>query len=301
MMGPSCVMGLAAGHPSRDIRRVIPERAMDFLPFRKMHGIGNDFVVVDARAQSLSIGPELARRIADRHRGVGFDQLLVLEPARSPDADIFMRILNADGSESGACGNGTRCVAALLMDETGRAAVAVETRNGVLACQRAGDLVSVDMGRARMRWSDVPLAREEDTLHLPIRAGALSDAVGLSMGNPHAVFFVPDAEAVDLDRLGPIVENDPLFPQRTNVEVAQVLDRGRIRLRVWERGVGVTLACGSGACATAVAAARRGLTDRQVAIDLDGGRLTLDWRENGSVIMTGPAATSFEGRFPLAA
>lgn len=274
---------------------------MDSLPFRKMHGIGNDFVVVDARREPVTIGPELARRIADRHRGVGFDQLLVLEPARAPEADVFMRILNADGSESGACGNGTRCVASLLMDEDGRERVAVETRNGVLACERQGALVAVDMGRARMRWSDIPLAREEDTLHLPVKAGALSDAVGISMGNPHAVFFVDDAEAVDLDRLGPMLENDPLFPQRTNVEVAQVLDTERIRLRVWERGVGITLACGSGACATVVAAARRGLTKRQVAIDLDGGRLMLDWRENGSVIMTGPAATSFEGRFPLTA
>ncbi|MBW8726796.1 MAG: diaminopimelate epimerase [Inquilinus limosus] len=270
---------------------------MDGLPFWKMHGLGNDFVVLDARVQPVAIHPDQARRIADRHRGVGFDQLLVIEPTETAGADVFMRILNADGTESGACGNGTRCVAALVMADTGADALVVETRGGLLECRKAPqDGVTVDMGPARLGWQDIPLAHEADTLHLPVSSGMLTDGVGVSMGNPHAVFFVPDAEKVQIDGVGPVLEHDPLFPERANIGVVQVMGRDRLRYRVWERGVGVTQACGSGACAAGVAAVRRGLTDRIVWVDLDGGTLLIEWRESdGHVLMTGPAETSFAG------
>lgn len=269
---------------------------MDGLPFWKMHGLGNDFVVLDARQRRITIDPGQARRIADRHRGVGFDQLLVIEPTETPGADVFMRILNADGTESGACGNGTRCVAALVMADTGADSLVVETRAGLLDCHTAPGGVTVDMGPARLAWQDIPLAHEADTLHLPVSSGLLSDPVGVSMGNPHAIFFVPDAEAMPIDGAGPVLEHDPLFPERANIGVVQVLGRDRLRYRVWERGVGVTQACGSGACAAVVAAIRRGLTDRTASVVLDGGELLIEWREgDGHVLMTGPAETSFAG------
>jgi diaminopimelate epimerase len=265
------------------------------LPFHKMHGLGNDFVVVDARAAPVRFSPDQARRIADRRRGVGFDQLLVIEPPGAAAADLFLRILNADGSESSACGNGTRCVAALVMDEAGRDALTIETRAGLLPCRRTGDGVAVDMGPAAFGWRDIPLAREADTLHLPLAAGPFADAVGVSMGNPHAVFFVADADGAPIERFGPVLEHDALLPERANIGAAQVLDQGALRLRVWERGVGLTPACGSGACAAAVAAARRGLTGRQVRVHVDGGTLDIDWRDDGHVVMAGRVATSFTG------
>ncbi|MGK9165554.1 diaminopimelate epimerase [Inquilinus limosus] len=270
---------------------------MDGLPFWKMHGLGNDFVVLDARERPITIHPDQARRIADRHRGVGFDQLLVIEPAQTDGADVFMRILNADGTESGACGNGTRCVAALVMADTGEDRAVIATRGGLLECRSApSGAVTVDMGPARLGWQDIPLAHEADTLHLPVSSGLLSDPVGVSMGNPHAIFFVPNAEAVPIDGVGPVLEHDPLFPERANIGVVQVLGRDRLRYRVWERGVGITQACGSGACAAAVAAVRRGLAERTAWVDLDGGTLLIEWRESdGHVLMTGPAETSFAG------
>lgn len=270
--------------------------------FIKMHGLGNDFVVLDARGRDLALTEASVRALGDRRRGVGFDQLLVLEPARDAAADLFMRIYNPDGSESGACGNGTRCVAALAMDESGRDQVTIETRRGLLQAEAADDgRVTVDMGEALLDAADVPLAESCDTLHLDgVTAGPLTDPVAVGMGNPHCVFFVEDADAVDLETHGPAIERHPLFPERTNVEVVSLLGPDRLRLRVWERGVGITLACGSGACATAVAAARRGLTGRTVAIELDGGRLDVHWRESdGHVLMTGPVATSFVGEAPL--
>lgn len=270
---------------------------MDGLPFWKMHGLGNDFVVLDARERPIAIHPDQARRIADRHRGVGFDQLLVIEPAQAAGADVFMRILNADGTESGACGNGTRCVAALVMADTGGDKAVIETVAGLLECRNAPEGgVTVDMGPARLGWQDIPLAHEADTLHLPVSSGMLSDGVGVSMGNPHAVFFVADAERVQIDGVGPVLEHDPLFPERANIGVVQMLARDRLRYRVWERGVGVTQACGSGACAAAVAAVRRGLAERTAWVELDGGTLLIEWRESDAhVLMTGPAETSFAG------
>jgi len=273
---------------------------MSKLAFTKMHGLGNDFIVLDARDGEIDLGDEGARALSDRRRGIGCDQILIMEPAaKNPgeiEADIFMRILNADGTEAQACGNGTRCVARLVMAETGRDAASIETRAGVLkANAAAGGLVSVNMGPANLDWQAIPLAREMDTLNLEISAGPLSVPVGVNMGNPHAVFFVDDAAAIPLEDIGPKIETDPLFPEKTNVEAAQVLDDGSIRLRVWERGVGITQACGSGACATLVAASRRGLVGRSATIHLDGGDLDITWADDNHVIMTGPVATSFSG------
>jgi diaminopimelate epimerase len=264
--------------------------------FRKMHGLGNDFVVIDARHQELALDAAQARRIADRRAGVGCDQLILIEPARDPLADAFMRIRNPDGTEVEACGNATRCVASLLMAETGRDQVVIQTVAGLLDAEASpGGRVAVDMGPARLDWREIPLAEAKDTLHLGISLGPLSDPVGVNMGNPHAVFFVPDAEAIDLAALGPPLERHALFPAKVNVEVVQVLSPTRLRMRVWERGAGITQACGSGACAAVVAAARRGIAERKATVMLDGGALEIEWLKDGHVLMTGPVATSFTG------
>ena len=217
-------------------------------------------------------------------------------PAQSGRADVFMRIRNADGGEVEACGNATRCVAATVMKEKGTTRAVIETVVGLLEAESAtNDLVGVDMGPVSLDWRDIPLAREVDTAHLGITVGPLADPVAVNVGNPHAVFFVDDAEAVLLETIGPEVEHHELFPERTNVEVAQVLSAGEIRMRVWERGVGITQACGTGACATLVAACRLGLTGRAAQVRLDGGTLGIEWLENDHVLMTGPAAVSFRG------
>jgi diaminopimelate epimerase len=260
------------------------------LPFAKMHGLGNDFVVIDARERPDPVTPDLARALADRHRGVGFDQLAVIG-AGSGSARADLRFLNADGSESAACGNATRCIARMLMEETGATELALNTARGLLLAQDAGDgQTSVNMGQPGTEWQDIPLAEAMDTLELPIEGLP----VATSMGNPHCTFFVEDAEAIPLEQFGPRYEHHPLFPQRTNVQVAQVLAPGHIRMRVWERGTGITLASGSSSCAVAVAGARRGLTGRAVTITLDGGDLQIDWREDG-VWMTGPTTHVFSG------
>ena len=259
------------------------------LPFLKMHGLGNDFVVLDARARPVDVTPALAMALADRHRGVGFDQLALIE-ARGP-GDAHLTFYNADGSLSAACGNATRCIARHLMDETGRGALTLTTDRGALAARDAGaGLTAVNMGAPQLDWSEIPLSEAMDTLELPIEGGPTATG----MGNPHCTFFVADAEAIPLEQFGPRYEHHPLYPQRTNVQVASVVGPDRIRMRVWERGVGVTLASGSSSCATAVAAARRGLTGRAVTILLDGGTLQVDWREDG-VWMTGATAHVFDG------
>jgi diaminopimelate epimerase len=265
------------------------------VPFTKMHGCGNDFVVLDERTHPLGLTPGQAAALCDRRRGIGCDQLVSLEPVPHDPAGVFMRIRNADGSESGTCGNATRCVAAVLAAETGLDRVTVHTIAGTLAAERLADgRVRVDMGTPRLGWRDVPLAREADTLRLPLPG----DPAALSMGNPHATFFVPDVDAIETR--GAALERDPLFPERANIGFAQVLAPDRIRLRVWERGTGLTLACGSGACATLVNAARRGLTGRRAAVLMDGGTLEIEWRDDGRVSMTGPVATSFTGEVDLA-
>ncbi|MBK1697076.1 diaminopimelate epimerase [Rhodovibrio salinarum] len=269
--------------------------------FTKMHGLGNDFVVVDARTLPFALDDATARRIADRRTGVGCDQLIVLEPATDPRAHLLMRIRNSDGGEVKACGNATRCVAARVLDEQGGGEVVVQTAAGLLTAWDVGTdadgtrRIMVDMGLARTAWQDIPLSREVDTAHLPLQSGPLRDAVGVSMGNPHAVFFVDDAEAVALATYGPELEHDPLFPERANISAAQLLDADTIRLRVWERGAGITQACGTGACATLVAAVRRGLTGRRATVRLDGGDLEVQWQDDGHVLMTGPVAESFTG------
>ncbi len=255
----------------------------------KMHGLGNDFVVIDQRDGDAVVDAALARALGDRHRGVGFDQLAVLTAPK--DADIALTFFNADGSVSGACGNATRCIAQYEMTRLGRDALTLKTERGVLsAVQVADGLVGVNMGQPMLDWADVPLAQEMDTLALPIDGAPTATG----MGNPHCTFFVDDAETVDLEALGPLFEHHELFPERTNVQFASLIGENHLRMRVWERGVGVTLASGSSSCATAVAAARKGLTGRQVAIDLDGGRIDIDWREDG-VWMTGPTAHVFSG------
>jgi diaminopimelate epimerase len=269
---------------------------MESVPFIKMHGAGNDFVIVDARARPLALGAREARAIADRRTGVGCDQLILVEPPRNGRANAFMRILNADGDEAGACGNGTRCVAALLMKEGGGAQVVIETAAGLLAAEAADDgAIKVDMGPVRLDWREIPLARAQDTLHLELKLGPLADPVAVNVGNPHAVFFVDDPEVIDLGTLGPKLERHPLFPERANIGVAKVLDAERIRLRVWERGAGLTRACGTAACAALVAASRRELSGRAATIELPGGALRVEWRADDHATLAGPIATSFTG------
>ena len=271
---------------------------MGRIAFRKMHGLGNDFVVVDLRAQPVAIDAAAARILADRRTGIGCDQVILLEPPQNSAAQVFMHIRNPDGSEAEACGNGTRCVAAQLAGEAAGRHIRIETTAGLLEAEAGqGGRISVDMGVPRTEWRDIPLARPMDTLRVDLVQGPLAEPVCTSMGNPHATFFVPDVEMIDLAVLGPSLEHDKLFPERANIGVATVRDRQTMRLRVWERGAGLTPACGSGACAALVAAHRRGLTGREAAVLVDGGRLDIAWRDDGHVVMTGPVAMSFEGSF----
>ena len=259
-------------------------------PFMKMHGLGNDFVVIDARAQSLEMTESLARALGDRHRGVGFDQLAVILRTDSI-ADAYLKFYNSDGSTAGACGNATRCIARYLMDETGDELLSLETEHGILFAKDMGDqITSINMGHPDLNWQEIPLSQNIDTLELPIDGSPTATG----MGNPHCTFFVGDVDAIDLETQGPAFEHHPFYQERTNVQFAQVVGTDHIRMRVWERGVGVTLASGSSSCATAVAAARRGLTGRTVRIDLDGGTLHIDWRDDG-VWMTGGTMHVFSG------
>jgi diaminopimelate epimerase len=267
------------------------------IPFLKMHGAGNDFIVIDERERPLDLSPDQVRRLADRRTGIGCDQFITLHrPPPRTDADLVMRIRNPDGSEAGACGNATRCVAELLFEQNGRPYQMIRTSAGDLPAERLADgRIRVDMGPARLDWQSVPLARAMDTLHLDLPG----DPAACGMGNPHATFFVGDAETCPVVLDGPRLERDPLFPERANIGFAQILSPSRIRLRVWERGAGLTLACGSGACAAVVNAHRRGLTGRRVAVQMDGGLLEIEWTDAGRVLMTGPVATSFRGEVEL--
>jgi diaminopimelate epimerase len=271
---------------------------MGKIPFLKMHGLGNDFVVLDARRAAMTVDAAAARALSDRRIGIGCDQVIVLEPPSHPAAQVLMHIRNPDGSEAEACGNATRCVADLLWRETGDPRMRIETLAGLLEAEALPDgRVAVDMGPARTGWQQIPLRRAMDTERVDLGLGPLTAPTCTNIGNPHATFFVDNVEAIDLAMLGPALEYDPLFPQRANIGVAAVRDGGNIRLRVWERGAGITRACGSGACAALVAANRRGLAGRQATVELDGGLLDIAWREDGHVIMTGPVALSFEGTF----
>lgn len=265
------------------------------IPFIKMHGAGNDFVIVDARKNNFAPSAAQIRRVADRHYGVGCDQFILLEAPRRQGADLYMHIYNPDGSAAEACGNATRCVAKLEFNAWKNKVVVIETKAGLLRAVEEGEVITVDMGAARFGWQDIPLSMEADTLALDLKIADLPKAVGVNMGNPHAVFFIDDADKFPVAVYGPQVEHHSLFPQRTNVEFAQIVSRNDIRMRVWERSAGITLACGSAACATLVAAVRRGLTERKVSMQLDGGVLQLEWLDNNHVLMAGPVAFSFSG------
>ena len=270
-------------------------------PFLKMHGLGNDFVVLDARLHALDLTVPRRRAIADRRLGVGCDQLIVLEPPTDAEADVFMRIYNPDGSEAQACGNATRCVASLVMDEHKSDDVTIQTVAGLLESQKVGrganglPVISVDMGLVRMDWREIPVAKACDTNHMPVGLGPLQDPVGTNVGNPHATFFVDDLASIPITELGPKLEHDPFFPERVNVGVAQIIGENRLRLSVWERGAGLTLACGSGACAAGVAAARRGLTGRTVDVVVEHGTLTIEWLRDDHVSMTGGISLAYRG------
>jgi diaminopimelate epimerase len=267
--------------------------------FVKMHGCGNDFVVFDERQGSLGLTPAVAAAIADRRTGIGCDQFIVIEPP-PPGADAFMRIRNPDGAEAGACGNATRCVAHLLAAESGRDRLIIRTIAGDLASEVLPDgQVCVDMGPVRLDWQDIPLARPMDTLDLDLTVGPVSHPAAANIGNPHATFFVSDIDSVPIEEIGPMIEHNALFPERANIGFCQVLGPERIRLRVWERGAGLTLACGSGACAALVNAARRRLTGRTAAIVTDGGELIITWGDDNHVLMTGPVATAFTGEIDI--
>lgn len=259
------------------------------LPFLKMHGLGNNFVIIDARSAENPVTAAIAQAIGSRFFGVGFDQLAVL---RNTDvADVAVDFWNSDGSMADSCGNASRCVARLMMEEMGLDTISIQTGFGILPVVRAGDdSFSVNMGQPQLDWAEVPLSSDVDLNALPIDGNP--GAAG--MGNPHCVFVVEDAEAVDLPQIGPIIEHHSLYPERTNVEFIHIINRNHIRMRVWERGGMITLACGSGACAAVVVANRQGHTDRKVQVDLDGGTLFIDWRTDG-VWMTGPAALVFSG------
>ncbi len=271
--------------------------------FLKMHGLGNDFVVFDARNQPLALTRATARALADRRFGIGCDQVIVIEKART-GADAFLRIFNSDGGEVESCGNATRCVARLLMEEKDAPEVVLDSAGGKLVCTDAGGgNVTVDMGEPKVAWDEVPLARPADTNTFQLNVdGTEYLASAVSTGNPHCVIFVDDAEKAPVDRLGPRIETHPMFPERTNVEFATPLSRDRLRMRVWERGAGITSACGTGACATAIAAHRRGLTGNKVEVELDGGTLAIELRESdGHVLMTGPSTLAFRGDVDLEA
>lgn len=268
--------------------------------FLKMHGLGNDFAVFDARNRGLALSPEQAKAIADRRLGVGCDQVIVIRSSTSADAD--MQIFNADGGEVESCGNASRCVARLLMDEKNAKQISISTVGGLLLCTDAGGgNVTVDMGAPELTWDKVPLARPADTNAFTLNVdGDEFNVAALSVGNPHCVLFVEDAEKEAVSALGPRIENHPMFPARVNVEFVSAISRKHLRMRVWERGVGITQACGTGACAVAVAAVRRGLAERKMDIELDGGTLNLEWREaDGHILMTGPSTLVFKGEIEL--
>jgi len=277
------------------------------LPYLKMNGLGNDFVVLDARAGEILLSRRQIVAVSDRENGIGCDQLIVMENDGLDGVDLFMRIYNAEGGEVDACGNATRAIAGLVAGETGADAVTIRTNAGILTARIHGDLVTADMGAPRFAWDQIPLAEPfADTTGIelqigPIDAPLLHTPSVVNVGNPHAIFWVDDLDAHDLQKFGPMLENHPIFPQRANITLAQVISDDRIRVRVWERGAGLTLACGTAACATAVAAARKGLTGRTVTVELPGGPLAIEWRKTDDhILMTGPWTLDGEGMIPPA-
>ena len=275
---------------------------MNDIAFTKMHGLGNDFVIIDARENSCELPPEGVKALADRQKGIGCDQVILLEPPpKTPylrDVDVLMHIFNADGSKVYACGNATRCVANIIMLESAQTSVKIAIGDATLTAEKQNNgLIAVDMGCPKFDWRDIPLSSEQNTLNFNIQNCPFKNVAAVNLGNPHCVIFVDDADAVALDQIGPTLEHHNLFPERANIGIAQIKNAGVLRLRVWERGSGITQACGSGACAAVVSAHRRELTERKVIVELDGGNLTIDWQSDNHVMMTGPIATSFKGTF----
>ena len=278
---------------------------MSATPFLKMNGLGNDFVVLDARKAPIRLSRDQVIAISDRRSGIGCDQLIVMEPPRAHGADVFMRIFNAEGGEVDACGNASRCIAALVSGETGKPGVVLETNAGLLVSHVDGGTATVDMGRPRFGWEQIPLAEPfADTTGIELQIGPIDDPIlhtpsVVNVGNPHAIFWVADLEAYDLSRIGPMLEHHPIFPERANITLAQVLGPDRIKVKVWERGAGLTQACGTAACATGVAAARKGLTERKVTVELPGGPLTIEWRASDDhILMTGAWTLDGDGVVP---
>lgn len=266
-----------------------------------MHGLGNDFIIFDARQRPVLLSRAALKHLAQRRLGIGCDQIIVLQPPRHEDADVGMQIFNADGSEVAACGNATRCVAKILFAEQQHATeIIIETAAGLLeAFKVQDDIFTIDMGRAQLDWQDIPLAHACDTNSLPLDIGGLKNPVAVNMGNPHAVFFVEDIAAVPLEKIGPQLEQHPIFPERANIEIAQIIAPDTLKMRVWERGVGITAACGTGACAVGVAAFRRQHTNRKTIVHLEGGALTIEYLPDGHVLMTGEATEVFRGEVAL--
>lgn len=275
------------------------------IPFTKMNGLGNDFVVVDSRTSGVRLTRDEINRISDRDTGIGCDQFIVLEPPK-PGVDVFMRIYNGEGAEVEACGNATRCIAHVIMQETGKDHAMVDTVAGILVAYPAGDgLVTVDMGAPRLAWDEIPLSEKfHDTRAIELQIGPIDDPIlhspaVVNVGNPHAIFYVDNLDDYDLARIGPMIEYHPMFPERANISLAQVVDREHVVVRVWERGAGLTRACGTAACAVGVASFRKRLTERRTEVMLPGGALTIEWREgDGHVLMTGPFQIDFTGTAP---
>ena len=264
-----------------------------------MHGLGNDFVVIDQRYSNKPLDPSLIPILGNRRRGIGFDQLLTILPAKD-DGDIFLKINNPDGSEAEACGNGTRCVADLIMEEGNFSKITIETKAGSLICQRdSNENITVNMGKVKTNWDDIPLSKFTDTLQVTLENAPFTNCTCVNIGNPHAVFFCDNTDAINLNEVGPILEKHSMFPQGANIEFATVETRKKIRMRVWERGAGITEACGSGACAVLVAAVRNELTERNAEVSLDGGNLNIEWTDSGSILMTGPTKISFQGKITI--
>ena len=270
--------------------------------FLKMHGLGNDFVIIDLRENILDLSDNLVRAVCDRRTGIGCDQLILLSNPSSSETTVFMGIRNADGSEAGACGNATRCVADMLMRKMQTDFVKIETESGVLECWRSGNDIRVKLGPPTFEWRDIPLSKPCDTMSLPIglsKYAQLKDPITLSVGNPHVVFFLESLDGLNINEVGPVIENDPLFPERVNVNFAVLAGESKIMLRVWERGSGATLACGTGACATAVAAMKRGLISGKVEVEQAGGNLLVEWAggSESPVYMTGKAVHVYSGKY----
>jgi diaminopimelate epimerase len=272
------------------------------MKFAKMNGLGNEIAVLDARERPLTLNASAVEALATPEKGIGFDQLMVLLPPRNPLADVYTEIWNADGSKVAACGNGSRCVAWYVMREMNRENLVIETEAGLLGAVSVGpNMISVDMGAPIFEWELIPMSERMDTMRIELQVGPIDDPIlhgpgVVNMGNPHCVFFVQDAELAPVEAVGPMIEYHPLFPERTNVGFAEIVARDHIRLRVWERGAGLTKACGTGACAALVAAVRRRLCDRSAKVQVDGGMLQIDWRESDNhVIMTGAVALESEG------